>query len=443
VCEQGNIQAWLKEHEIDDVEAFVPDMAGAARGKLIPAAKFGTGELKLPESIFAQTISGNYVDNKNNVEDRDMLLVPDPSTLRPVPWMNDPTASIFLDCFHRDGTPVETSPRRVLRNVLDQYKKKGWRPVVAPEVEFYLINAHSDANQEVEPPEGRLGRTETSKQPFSIDTMNDFDSFINAVYAYCEAQDIQIDTLSQEMGPAQFELNFLHGDAVALADQVFLFKRTVREAAIANEMHATFLAQPISQEAGSALHIHQSIVDENGSNIFSNDDGGASDLFMSYIGGLQKYMPEALLIFAPYANSYRRFLSYCSSPINLSWAIDNRTVGLRVPASDPDARRVENRLAGSDVNPYLALAATLACGYLGMDEGLKPNQPIEGSAYDQPFSLHPFIYEAITALEASEAMRRMLGDQFVTLYCAVKNSECREFQEIVTPWEREVLLFNV
>lgn len=443
MSEQDNIQAWLNEREIDDVEAFVPDMAGAARGKLIPAAKFGTGELKLPEGIFAQTISGNYVDNKNNVEDRDMLLVPDPSTLRPVPWMNDPTASIFLDCFHRDGSPVEASPRRVLRNVLDLYKEKGWRPVVAPEVEFYLINAHADANQEVEPPEGRLGRTETSKQPFSIDTMNDFDPFINAVYAYCEAQEIQIDTLSQEMGPAQFELNFLHGDAVELADQVFLFKRTVKEAAIANEMHATFLAQPISGEAGSALHIHQSIVDESGSNIFSNNDGGPSDLFMSYIGGLQKYMPKALLIFAPYSNSYRRFLSYHASPINLSWAIDNRTVGLRVPDSDPDARRVENRLAGSDVNPYLALAATLACGFLGMNEGLKADEPIEGSAYDQPFSLHPFIYEAIKAMETSEAMRRMLGDQFVSLYCAVKTDECREFQEIVTPWEREVLLFNV
>ena len=442
MSEQDYIQAWLKEHEIDDVEAFVPDMAGAARGKLIPAAKFGTGELKLPEGIFAQTISGNYVDNKNNVEDRDMLLVPDPSTLRPVPWLKEPTASIFLDCFHKDGTPVETSPRRVLRNVLDLYKEKGWRPVVAPEVEFYLINAHADANQEVQPPEGRLGRTETSKQPFSIDTMNDFDPFINEVYAYCEAQDIQIDTLSQEMGPAQFELNFLHGDALALADQVFLFKRTVKEAAIAYEMHATFLAQPVSGEAGSALHIHQSIVDENGSNIFS-DEGGPSDLFMSYIGGLQKYMPEALLIFAPYPNSYRRFLSFYSSPINLSWAIDNRTVGLRVPDSDPDARRVENRLAGSDVNPYLALAATLACGYLGMIEGLKPNESIEGSAYDQPFSLHPFMFEAIKAMETSEAMRKILGDRFVGLYCAVKYDECREFQEIVTPWEREVLLLNV
>lgn len=443
MSEQDDIQAWLKEHEIDDVEAFVPDMAGAARGKLIPAAKFGTGELKLPEGIFAQTISGNYVVNKDNVEDRDMLLRPDPSTLRPVPWVTDPTASIFLDCYRKDGTAVDTSPRRVLRNVLDLYEEKGWRPVVAPEVEFYLINAHADANQEVEPPEGRLGRTETSKQPFSIDTMNDFDPFINKVYAYCKDQDIHIDTLSQEMGPAQFEINFLHGDAIALADQVFLFKRTVKEAAIANEMHATFLARPISAEAGSALHIHQSIVDENGTNIFSRDDGEASDLFMSYIGGLQKYMLEALLIFAPYPNSYRRFLSYYSSPVNLSWAIDNRTVGLRVPDSDPDARRVENRLAGADVNPYLALAATLACGYLGMDEGLKPDKAIEGSAYDQPFSLHPFIYEAIKAMDASEAMRRMLGDQFVTLYCAVKNDECREFQEIVTPWEREVLLLNV
>ncbi len=315
--------------------------------------------------------------------------------------------------------------------------------MVAPEVEFYLLNPHSDANEEVEPPEGRLGRTETSRQPYSIDTMNDFDPFINDVYAYCEAQNISIDTLSQEMGPAQFELNFLHGNAIELADQVFLFKRTVREAAIAHEMHATFLARPMSEEAGSALHIHQSVVDNDGRNIFSNDDGSLSDLFMSYIGGLQKYMPEALLIFAPYPNSYRRFLSYWASPVNLGWAIDNRTVGLRVPDSEPDARRVENRLAGSDVNPYLVLAASLACGYLGMIEGTKPSDPIQGSAYDLPFSLHRFLYEAIDAFEVSDAMRSTLGDPFVNLYSLVKKEECREFQEIVTPWEREVLMFNV
>ena len=443
MSDKETIQAWLKDHAIDDVEAFVPDMAGAARGKVLPAEKFGTGELKLPEGIFAQTVSGDYAENKDNVEDRDMILRADPKSIRPVPWATDPTASVFLDCAHRDGSPVETSPRYVLQNVLRLYEEKGWFPVVAPEVEFYLINPHSDANLEVEPPEGRLGWTETSKQPYSIDTMNDFDPFINDVYAYCEAQDIKIDTMSQEMGPAQFEINFLHGNAVELADQVFLFKRTVREAAIKHEMHATFLARPMSNEAGSALHIHQSIVDREGNNIFSDADGRPSELFMHYIGGLQRYMPEALLIFAPYANSYRRFLSYWASPVNLGWAIDNRTVGLRVPDAKPDARRVENRLAGSDVNPYLAIAGTLACGYLGMMEGAQPDEPIEGSAYDLPFSLHRYLYEAIDAFENSHAMRSTLGDKFVTLYTLVKKKECHEFQEIVTPWEREVLMFNV
>lgn len=443
MSEKDVIQTWLKKHGIEDVEAFVPDMAGAARGKVLPAAKFGTGELKLPEGIFAQTISGNYAVNKKNVEDRDMLLRPDPDTLRPVPWASDPSASIFLDCTHKDGSPVETAPRHVLRKVLDLYKARGWYPVVAPEVEFYLINPHADSNEEVEPPKGRLGRTDFSKQPYSIDTMNDFDPFINDVYKYCEEQDIKIDTLSQEMGPAQLELNFLHGNAIALADQVFLFKRTVREVAIAHEMHATFLARPISGEAGSALHIHQSVVDAKGNNVFSNEDGSWSDLFLSYIGGLQKYMPQALLVFAPYPNSFRRFLSYWDSPVNLSWAVDNRTVGLRVPDSEPDARRVENRIAGSDVNPYLALAGTLACGYLGMIEGLKADEPVEGSAYDLPFSLHRYMYEAIDAFADSKAMRQTLGDSFVALYTEVKKCELLEFQEIVTPWEREILMFNV
>lgn len=436
-------QNWFREHNTEDLEAFVPDMAGAARGKLLPADKFGRGEMKLPEGIFAQTVSGNYVVNKSNIEDRDMLLVPDFATLRPVPWASDPAASVFMDCQRKDGSPVNTSPRQVLKNIVKLYSDKGWTPVVAPEVEFYLLNPHSDANAEVEPPEGRLGRTETAKQPYSIDTMNDFDPFINDVYLYCEEQGISIDTLSQEMGPAQFEINFLHGDPITLADQVFLFKRTIREAAIKHEMHATFLARPMSEEAGSALHIHQSVVDKDGKNIFSNADGSASDLFYSYIAGLQKYVPEALLMFAPYPNSYRRFLSYWASPINLDWAIDNRTVGLRVPDSAPEARRVENRLAGADVNPYLAIAATLACGYLGMTEGLTPTEETTGSAYDKPFGLHRHMFSAIEAFESSDALRATLGDSFVSLYTALKYEEVTEFEQIVTPWEREVLMFNV
>ncbi len=443
MSKQGVFQAWLEERNIEDVEAFVPDMAGAARGKVMPADKFGSSAMKMPESIFSQTVSGDYIENQANVEDRDMLLVPDPSTLRPVPWATDPAASVFLDCYRRDGTPVETSPRSVLRNVLAKYEARGWVPVVAPEVEFYLISAHTDPQAEAEPPEGRLGWTEGARQPYSVDAMNDFDPFINDLYAYCEAQGIRIDTLSQEMGPCQFEINFLHGNPVDLADQVFLFKRTVREVAIEHEMHATFLAKPMAKEAGSALHVHQSVVDKQGNNVFSTKDGKPSDLFYGFIGGLQRYMPEAMLIFAPYVNSYRRFVNPDSSPVNLAWAVDNRTVGLRVPDSNPEARRVENRLAGSDVNPYLTIAASLACGFLGMVEGLKPSEPTEGSAYSDEFDLHRHIYSAIEAMRGSDAMRSMLGDAFVALYTALKDDEYMEFQEIITPWEREILMLNV
>lgn len=437
------IQSWLEERNIEDVEAFVPDMAGSARGKIIPAYKFGSGEIKMPEAVFAQTISGDYIADKLNVEDRDMLLIPDPTTLRPVPWATDPAASVFFDCYMRDGSLVTKSPRAVLRNVLAKFEARGWVPVVAPEVEFYLLSPHSDPDAEAKPPEGRLGWTENVRQPYSIDSMNDYEPFILDVYNYCEAQGILVDTLSQEMGPAQLEINFKHGNALELADQVFLFKRTLREVAITHGMHVTFLAKPHAEEAGSSMHIHQSILDKSGSNIFSKSDGTPSDLFYNYIAGLQRYMPEAMLAFAPYVNSYRRFASPWSSPVNLAWAIDNRTVGLRVPDSPPEARRVENRLAGSDVNPYLVIAATLACGYLGMVEGLKPSKEAEGSAYSGQFDLHRHIYAAIEAMQNSDAMRSMLGDEFVNLYTGLKEAEYSEFQEIITPYEREILMFNV
>lgn len=443
VSKDDVFQSWLKERSIDDVEVFVPDMAGSARGKVIHADKLGKGAMKMPEGVFAQTISGDYASNKHNIEDRDMNLSADPATLRIVPWATDPAASVFVDCYRNDGSLVGASPRGVLRSVLGKYEARGWIPVVAPEVEFYLLNPHSDPNEEAEAPEGRLGWTEGARQPFSIDALNEFEPFISDFYAACEAQGIRIDALSQEMGPAQFEINFMHGNAIDLADQVFLFKRTVREVAIQHGMHTTFLAKPMAEEAGSALHVHQSVIDKNGNNVFSDKNGEPTDLFYGFIGGLQKYMPEAMLIFAPYVNSYRRFLSPRSSPVNLAWAVDNRTVGLRIPDSGPENRRIENRLAGSDVNPYLVIAATLACGYLGMTEGVKPTEETKGSAYSDDFGLHRNLFVALQALRNSNALRSMLGDEFIDLYCAVKDDEYREFQEIVTPYEREILMFNV
>lgn len=439
----NKFKTWFEEHNVEDLEVLVPDMAGAARGKMIPVSSFGEGEMKMPEGIFGQTITGNYFESENNVEDRDMLLEPNINTLCMVPWMEIPTASLIFNGFTKEGVAIESAPRRVLQNVLELYSKKGWKPVVAPEAEFYLLNPSNDFHNEIEPPQGRLGITDTTKQPYSLDSMNNFDPFINQVYEYSEIQGISIDNISQEMGPAQLEINFVHGDPLSLADQVFRFKRIVKEVAIQHEMHATFMARPITGEAGSALHIHQSVMDESDNNIFTNEDGSVSEAFLHYIGGLQKYIPDSLLIFAPYANSYRRFLSYWSSPVNLEWAVDNRSVGLRVPDSDPKNRRVENRLGGSDVNPYLALAATLACGYLGMTEKLKPRDAIEGSAYDLPFDLHRHMYASIDAFSSSEAMRSMLGGAFVDMYTGIKQKEHEQFQEIITPWEREHITLNV
>ena len=225
------------------------------------------------------------------------------------------------------------------------------------------------------------------------------------MYSFCEAQDIEIDTLIHESGAAQMEINLLHGYPMSLADQAFLFKRTAREAAMRHKMYATFMAKPMAKEPGSAMHLHQSIVDaKTRKNIFSNADGSPSRaVLLGHIAGLQKYLPGAMSLFAPNVNSYRRISRYSSAPINVHWGYDNRTAGLRVPMSGAEARRVENRVGGADANPYLAIAASLACGYLGMIEGLKPSEPIAGSAYDLAIALPRTLAEGAAAAARVEA----------------------------------------
>lgn len=441
------IREWLREHRIDEVEAIIPDMTGIARGKIIPAAKYSEeAGLRLPEAIFLQTVTGEYPLDFSVVSptDRDIVLWPDPDTVRPVPWAADPTAVIIHDCHYMDGTPVEVSPRYVLRKVLDMYEARGWEPVVAPELEFYLVKPNIDADYPLEPPIGRSGRPEIGRQSFSIDAVNEFDPLFEDLYAYCEIQHIAIDTLIHEAGAAQMEVNLLHGDPLELADQAFLFKRTLREAALKHSMYATFMAKPMAREPGSAMHIHQSVNDSRtGRNIFSKDNGEPSDLFFSHIAGLQKYLPAAMPMLAPNVNSYRRIMRQHAAPINLQWGYDNRTTGLRVPVSSPESRRIENRLAGADGNPYLVIAASLACGYLGMVESLTPSEPIAGSAYTMPYELPRTVQSALEQLAASDEIRQMLGDDFVRAYTSVKESEVATFLQVISSWEREYLLLNV
>ncbi|MGL4996624.1 MAG: glutamine synthetase family protein [Deefgea sp.] len=439
------ISEWLRERRITEVECVTPDFTGIARGKIVPREKFNEDEgMRLPQVVLVQTVTGEYAENITPATDPDMVLIPDPNTIRLVPWAKDPVAQVIHDCFHFDGTPVELSPRYVLRRVLKLYEDRGWEPVVAPEMEFYIVDINRDPDLPLQPPLGRTGRPETGRKAYSIDAVNEYDDLFEDVYDYCDAQGLQIDTLIHEVGACQMEINFLHGNALELADQIFLFKRTVREAAIRHQMYATFMAKPMENEPGSAMHIHMSVVDKTtGKNIFSNEDGLPSEVFYQSIAGMQKYFPAVISLFAPFVNSYRRLTRYYAAPINVQWGFDNRTCGIRIPHSTPAARRIENRVPGVDCNPYLALAATLACGYLGIVENLKPSEPLTSDAYSLPFAFERGLEGAITALADCKPITDVLGEKFIQAYCAVKQAEYVEYAKVISPWERKHLLLHV
>ena len=431
---------WLEEHKIKYVELIVPDMAGMPKGKVQPADSFLGKKFKIPITVLSQTVTGKYFLRDENIGDRDMEIRADLSSLRIVPWANVPTASVIMDCYELDGTPLEHSPRLVLKRIIEKYQANGWNPVVAPEVEFYLTKSHHDKKSDYRVFTPETENLEALVDPYGLDKVHDLEALFDKLAEYLEAQNIFNGAVSQEIGPAQFEINFDHGDPLKLADEVFLFKRTLKRVATEFGVGATFLAKPDAKQAGSALHIHQSVNDMDGNNLFATEGFQYSEVFEHYMGGLQQVMPSMLLLFAPYDNSYRRFLSHFASPINFSWGIDNRSVGFRVPESVVNSIRIENRIAGSDVNPYLAIAGSIACGYLGMTKKLKPAPEVKGSAYDAKFGLHRDLQYAIQGFKQSEDVRALLGDDFVEAYCALKDVESLEFQRRIPEWERDFLL---
>ena len=418
----ADLERWLDEHSVTEVECLVPDLSGVARGKILPRDRFTEERgMRLPEGTIALSVTGEaptqgpYFD-VIRATDPDIHLRPDPSTVRIVPWANDPTAQVIHDCYDAAGRLVPFAPRSVLRRVCRLYEEAGWLPVVAPELQFYLVARNDDPDMPLRAPIGRSGRPETSRQSYSIDAVNEFDPLFEDVYAYCKAMELNVDTLIHETGVGQMEINFFHAHPLALADEVFFFKRTLREAALRHGMHATFMAKPIAGELGSAMHIHQSITDKaSGRNLFSNADGTPSREFAWYIGGLQRYVPAATALFAPYVNSYRRLTRFTAAPINIQWGSDNRTVGIRSPVASAAARRVENRVGGADANPYVAMAATLACGWLGLRQRIEPGPECTGNAYLDDYALPRSLSEALQELRDDTDLREILGLEFVTV----------------------------
>ncbi len=446
----SDLKTWIEGHRIGEVECLVPDMNGVLRGKVLPAGKLlqsaRDGSLRLPSSVFALTVTGEYADAEDAEahQDPDMVLRPDPATLCVAPGFKTPTAYVFADALHPDGSPWASSPREVLKRVVGLYTARGWRPVVAPELEFYLTALNPDPDLPLTPPAGRSGRAETSPQPYGLEAITEFEDLIETIYEYAETAEVNVDTMIHESGTAQLEINFLHGDPVRLADQVLVFKRIVRQVALQHGVYATFMAKPMEHQPGSAMHIHVSVVDAHGgANLFADAAGGDSEMFRHFAGGLQHFLPEVIPLLAPNINSFRRMRPGHSAPINVQWGYDNRSCGLRVPIADRHNRRIENRIPGADASPYLAIAATLICGYIGIDQAVEPSDQTSSNAYHEPRTLPRNLEEALERFKACQPVRDFLGEHFFRAFVRIKEAELEAFQGVISSWERDHLLLKV
>ena len=441
------LQNWLGHKKIEEIECVISDMAGVVRGKAMPLSKFEKSEnVYMPLSIFYQTISGDYVDLPiaDQWTENDMVLTPDLSTAISSPWAEDVTVQVICDVNDLNGSPIDIVPRNVLKKVINLYKDKGWAPIVAPEIEFYLTKPNLDPSLPIEPTIGRTGRKVASRQAYSMTAVDEYGRVIDDIYDFAEAQGFEIDTINQEGGAGQIEINLVHGDPLKLADQVFFFKRMIREAAFKRDCFATFMAKPMQEEPGSAMHIHQSICEiDTKQNIFTNKKGEASKYFYNFLAGQQEYLPKAICLLAPYVNSYRRYVATGSAPINLEWARDNRTTGLRIPISSPSNLRIENRVVGMDCNPYLGIAASLASGLLGIKKKLKPREALQGVAYSMPRALPQGLIEGLELFNQAPELENILGKSFCSIYKSLKRYEAEAFLQVISPWEREHLLLNV
>nr|WP_167494318.1 glutamine synthetase family protein [Pseudomonas khazarica] len=398
--------------------------------------------LQLARGVLLQCIMGGYPAARfYGSDDGDLLLNAEPSQIHRLPWSEPPRALAICDADELDGRSSGLSTRGLLKRVLARYAEQGWQPVVATELEFFVFAGNPDPQQPFQPPLGLDGRREDGGAAFSVSSSNGLRPFFADVYRCMEALGLPRDTFMHEMGVSQFEINLLHGDALQLADQTFLFKHLLKEVGFKHGLSVVCMAKPLAHTPGSSMHIHQSVVEQGSDrNIFSADNGEATAAFYHFIAGQQAALADFTLLFAPHVNSYQRLCHPYASPNNACWSADNRAAGLRIPASAPVARRVENRLPGADANPYLALAASLAAGLHGLERELQPSPAIQGEfEVPEELTLPCTMHAAIERLKRSELAIELFGAEFIEGYIASKTMELTSFYDEITPWERRVL----
>ena len=425
------------------VDLLLPDMNGLLRGKRITRdalEKVYADGVCLPMSLIATDITGNTVEETGlgyDIGDEDRVCRPVPGSLRPVPWSPRPMAQLLLSMEDAKGETFEANPREVLKRVLDRYAARGLKPVVAVELEFYLFDAHLDADGRPRTPVNPVtGRRSSSTQVYYMEDLNDYRGFTDAVAATCRAQGIPADTAVAEYAPGQFEINLKHRDDALLAcDDAIMLKRAIKAVAQQQGVQASFMAKPFAEQAGNGLHIHVSVLDTQGRNIFASTPDAPADTLMHAIGGLQRSAKDSLLLFAPHANSYRRFVLNAFVPLNDAWGYNNRTVAMRIPYSNEANTRVEHRIAGADANVYLVTAAVLAGMLHGIEQGFDPGPPVVGNAYEQTEIRTPYWRQAIDDFMGSEFIREQFGESFRHIYGQQKLKEMQTFYTQVTTLE--------
>ncbi|CUI01832.1 glutamine synthetase family protein [Leisingera aquaemixtae] len=441
---------WLRKNpHVRTIRVAAADINGQARGKRVPARfadKAVEEGTRFPLSVLNLDIWGEDIDDSPLVfesGDADGVLKPTERGFVPMPWLDAPSALLPIWMYREDGRAYEGDPRHALRAVVDRYKALGLTPVVAVELEFFLID-DSGKNLQV-PTSPRSGKRRKAAETMSIRALDQFDTFFTDLYDACEDMDIPADTAISEAGLGQFEINLMHGpDALRAADDAWLFKMLVKGLARRHGFAASFMAKPYEDYAGNGLHTHFSVLDQDGNNIF--DDGGpkGTDAMRHAVGGCLKAMGDSTLVFAPHGNSYDRMVPGAHAPTGICWAYENRTAAIRVPSGSPKARRIEHRFAGGDVNPYLMLTAILGAALYGIENKIEPSEPITGNAYALDLPQVPNTWQsAIDAFENSDIIPQFFSAEMIRNMVLTKRQELHYMEEL-TPEERvEIYLDTV
>jgi glutamine synthetase len=440
--------------QIEFFEILFTAMSGVPRGKRLRRhelmAVYEYGRF-LPGSVLVCDITGQDVEETGLVwedGDADRLARPAPDTLVPAPWLGADVGQVITSMYELDGRPNDLDPRHVLRAVIERFAADGLTPVVACELEYYLVDAARTAAGGIELA-GAIpgGERPTLHGVYGLRELEDHAPFLRDLWAAADAQGVPLEGAISEYAPGQLELTLRHGpDALRAADEAVMYKRLAKGVAVRHRAEATFMAKPFTGRAGSGLHLHVSVQDDSCANIFASEDPAGTPALRHAVGGLKATLADGMAIFAPNANSYRRFRANSYAPVAPTWGVNNRTVSLRVPAGPPAARHIEHRVAGADANPYLALAALLAGVHHGLSGKLDPGPPVVGDGYaaaaKADLRLPANWFAAVDAFDASAVLRDYLGGRFVDMFAKVKRAEQDRFFEVVSALDYDWCLKN-